>query len=119
MGGQNPGALLLGLLPGLALVAAVGGAPGDAAAAQVADGEVLRPFVVVPVAQVPGIGLRGTLCERDARDGDGAEGGRHSSLVLPVAGHKHPGVSQAAGWRGRVWEKNRLKKKSGEQELHS
>lgn len=93
MGGQDPGALLLGLLPGLALVAAVGGAPGDAPAAQVADGEVLGPVVVVPLARVPGIGLGGTLCERDARDGDGAEGGRRCSLVLPGAGHKHPGVS--------------------------
>lgn len=103
---KSPGPLLLGPVLGLTLVTAVGGASGDAATAQITNGEVLWAVIIVSITRVPGIGLRGlmrgTFCEGDARNRGGAGRGRHSSLMLLWAGHTHPGVSQGAGWTGRV-----------------
>lgn len=110
---KSPGPLLLGPVLRLTLVTAVGGASGDAATAQITNGEVLWPVIIVSITRVPGIRLRRlmrvTFCEGDARNRDGAGRGRHSSLMFLWAGHTHPGVSQVAGWTGRVC-KNNMKK---------
>lgn len=92
------------LVIGLALVAAVGGAPGITATApsQVANGQVLGPVVVLPVAGVPGLGLggggRGGLGEGDAGHRNGGRWGRPILLA-------HPRSSEGGGRRGRICDR--------------
>lgn len=92
-----------GLIVCRALLAAVGGALRVAATPppQVADGQVLGPVVVLPVAGVPGLGLEGSggggLCEGDAGH---RNGGQQGGAVL----FAHPRSSNRSGRRGRIWE---------------
>lgn len=110
---KSPGPLLLGPVLRHTLVTAVGGASGNATTTQITNGEVLWPLIIVSITRVPGIRLRRlmsvTFCEGDARNRDGAGRRRHSSLMFLWAGRTHPGVSQVAGWTGRVC-KNNIKK---------
>lgn len=91
-----------------ALLTAVGRTAGVTAGAlpQVADSEVFRTIVVLAVARVPGLRLkgggRGGLCEGNTRDRGRAGRGSHTPLALPRPGHTNPGSSQAASWRDSV-----------------
>lgn len=104
--GRSQGTPLQGLVLGLALLTAVGRAPGVTATAlaKVSNSQVLRTIVIVAFPRVPSLRLkgggRGGLCEGDARDWDGARRGRDIPLAIAWPGHTHPGSSQAAGWRG-------------------
>lgn len=101
---QHQGIPVGGLVVGLALVAAVGGAPGitPTVPSQVADGQVLGPVVVLPVAGVPGLGLggggRGGLGEGDAGHRNGGRRGRPILLA-------HPRSSHGGGRRGRICDR--------------
>lgn len=68
---------------------------------QVADGQVLGPVVVLPVAGVTGLGLEGGggggLGQGDAGHRNGGRRGRPILLA-------HPGSSKGGGRRGRIWE---------------
>lgn len=101
---QHQGIPVGGLVVGLALVAAVGGAPGitPTATSQVADSQVLGPIVVLPVAGVTGLGLggggRGGLGEGDAGHRNGGRRGRPILLA-------HPRSSHGGGRRGRICDR--------------
>lgn len=66
MWGKSRGTPLQGLVLGLTLVAAVGGASRitPTALPQVTDGQVLWPFVVVSITGVAGFRLEGGGCGR-------------------------------------------------------
>lgn len=92
-----------GLVVGLALVAAVGGAVGIplTTPSQVADGQVLGPVVVLPVARVTGLGLDGGGGGGLGEGDDGhRNGGRRGRPILLA----HPRSSNGGGRRGRIWE---------------